>query len=199
MSTPAPPFVGLTGGIGAGKSEALQAFARLGAATLSTDVVAHELLERADVRSRLIDRWGPDIARDGALDRDRIAGIVFKAPDELRWLEAQLHPLVREQVGFWRESLDESVPLAVVEVPLLHESGLTAIFDAVVCVIADDARRESRARARGLGSLEGRRDRQLSQEAKAAASTHVVRNDGTLAELESALQELFAELQAASG
>lgn len=131
-----------------------------------------------------------------ALDRSEIAEIVFHRTEELEWLEAQLHPLVREKVKSWREGLDDSIPLAIVEIPLLHESGMGPMFDAVVCVIADDAERQTRAQARGLGSLEGRSDRQLTQEEKAAASTHVVRNDGTLAELSSALEELAPKLRA---
>jgi dephospho-CoA kinase len=194
-----PAFIGLTGGIGAGKTEALEAFARLGAETLSTDAVAHELLERADVQARLVDRWGPEVIHDGSPDRDRIAALVFSQPDELRWLEEQLHPLVRERMASWRDALDASASLAVVEVPLLHESGMAAIFDAVVCVTAEEATRQARAEARGLGSLDGRSERQLSQAEKAAASTYVVENNGTLAELSSQLGDLLPELRAKGG
>ena len=194
-----PPFIGLTGGIGAGKTEALSAFARLGAETLATDAVAHELLERPEVHALLVDRWGPDVLRNGRADRNRIAEIVFNNRDELRWLESQLHPLVREHVHSWRQGLDTSVELAVVEVPLLHESDMAAIFDAVVCVTADDPVREARAEARGLGALDGRSERQLTQAAKAAASTYVVENDGTIAELESELRELLPRLRTKGG
>ena len=194
-----PAFIGLTGGIGAGKTEALKAFARLGAETLSTDAVAHELLECADVQVRLADHWGPGVIHDGSPDRDRIAALVFSQPDELRWLEEQLHPLVRERMASWRDALDALASLAVVEVPLLHESGMAAIFDAVVCVTAEEATRQARAEARGLGSLDGRSERQLSQAEKAAASTYVVENNGTLAELSSQLGDLLPELRAKGG
>ncbi len=194
-----PPFIGLTGGIGAGKTEALRVFARLGAETLATDAVAHELLERSEIRARLVDRWGPEVSHDGLADRNRIAEIVFNNPNELRWFESQIHPLVREHVRSWREALDTSVELAVVEVPLLHESGMAASFDAVVCVIADDGARRARAEGRGLEALDGRSERQLTQEQKAAASTYVVKNDGTIAELESELRELLPRLRAKGG
>ena len=77
-------FIGLTGGIGAGKSEALAAASRLGAATLSTDQVAHELLDREDVRKLLVERWGDRVAPGAEVDRARVAEIVFERPDELR-------------------------------------------------------------------------------------------------------------------
>jgi len=99
-------FVGLTGGIGAGKSEALAAFARLGAATLSTDQVTHELLADPEVRDALIERWGEEVAPDGEVDRGRVAEIVFADSGELAWLESQLHPRVGTHVLGWRERLE---------------------------------------------------------------------------------------------
>ena len=190
----APTFVGLTGGISAGKSEALAAFERAGAATLASDEVVHELLRSEQVRGRLVDRWGEEIAPGGEVDRARIAEIVFERPEELDWLEAELHPLVAERFAAWRAGLPEGVELAVVEVPLLFETGMEAAFDAVVCVVADDGARADRARDRDLTGLEGRRGRQLSQEEKAARATHVIANDGTLADLEARIVELVREL-----
>jgi dephospho-CoA kinase len=91
----APLTIGLTGGIAAGKSEALAAFGRLGAATLSSDAVVHDLLEGEPLRGELAERWGPEVAPEGApTDRGRIGGIVFADPEELTWLESTIHPLV---------------------------------------------------------------------------------------------------------
>ena len=177
-------FIGLTGGIGAGKSEALAAADRLGAATLSTDRVAHDLLDRDDVRALLVERWGPEVAPDGAVDRARVAEIVFERPDELRWLESQLHPRVGEAVLEWRRALGDDVEVAVVEVPLLFEAVMEGAFDATVAVIAADPVREERLAARGQPGLAGRESRQLDQEEKARRADHVIRNDGTLEELE---------------
>lgn len=191
----AKPFIGLTGGIGAGKSEALAAFRRLGAATISSDEVVHELLADDDVRDLLVDRWGEGIAPGGKVDRGRIAELVFESPAELRWLEHLLHPRVAERIVAWRAALPAEVSLAVVEVPLLFEVGMEDVFDAVVCVVADDEAREKRAMAQGLEGLAARGTRQLSQDEKAARATHVVRNDGTLDELEGRIAALFAELQ----
>jgi len=190
----AAPFIGLTGAIAAGKSEALAALERLGAATLSSDAVVHELLTSERVRDLLVDRWGPSVAPNGEVDRGRVGAIVFERPEQLAWLEAALHPLVGERIGAWRETLPEGTPLAVVEVPLLFETGLDAYFDATIAIVADDATRAERAGERGTDALEGRAARQLSQAEKAARATYVIRNDGTVDELEGALAELIATL-----
>jgi dephospho-CoA kinase len=189
-----PTFVGLTGGVGAGKSEALAAFERAGAATLASDLVVHDLLRSDELRRRLVDRWGDGVAPGDEIDRGRVAAIVFDRPDELAWLESELHPLVGERVAEWRAGLPADTELAVVEVPLLFETGMEKLFDSVVCVVAERELREERAARRGLSGLEGRGARQLSQEEKAARATHVISNDGSLAELDANIVDLVGEL-----
>ena len=193
---PAPPFVGLTGSVAAGKSEALAAFARHGAVTLSSDAVVHELLQDPAVAQTLVDRWGERIAADGGVDRGRVGAIVFERPEELAWLESVLHPLVARRVVEWRQALSPRAALGVVEVPLLFETGLESVFDATVCVVAPDEIRELRAGARGTELLEDRSARQLSQDEKAARATHVVRNDGSLDELDEEVARLVPVLTA---
>jgi dephospho-CoA kinase len=187
-------FVGLTGGIGAGKSEALAAFARLGAATLSTDQVTHELLSVPEVREALTERWGTEVAEDGEVDRRRVAEIVFADPGELAWLESQLHPRVGAHVLDWRGRLEPGIEVAVVEVPLLFEAAMEDAFDATVVVVAEDRVRDERLRGRGQAGLAGREDRQLDQAEKAARADHVLRNDGTLEELERAVAKVLEEI-----
>src|SRR6476469_8230274 len=120
----APLKIGLTGGIAAGKSEALKAFGRLGAATLSSDAVVHELLAGDELSGRLEERWGPDVvAGDGGVDRAKIGEIVFADPEELTWLESQIHPLVQERTAAWLLALPEETEVAVVDVPLILEVG----------------------------------------------------------------------------
>jgi dephospho-CoA kinase len=189
-----PIFVGLTGGIGAGKSEALAAFERAGAATLASDRVVHELLHTGEMRDSLVERWGGDVAPRGEIDRGRVGEIVFRNPEELAWLEAELHPQVGKRIAEWREALPTDTKLAVVEVPLLFETGMEKAFDTVVCVVAEDVLRERRLGALGLAGLEGRTGRQLSQDDKAARATHVITNDGTLADLQARIADLAVEL-----
>ena len=193
---PRPPFIGLTGSVGAGKTEALAAFARLGAATLSSDAVSHDLLDDPEVRALLVERWGERVATDGTVDRGRVGAIVFEHPEELAWLESILHPHVGCRLADWRRSLDPRISLAVVEVPLLFETGMETAFDATVCVVADDEIRARRAGERGTERLEARSERQLSQEEKAARATYVIRNDGTLSDLEEEISGLVPALSA---
>ena len=183
--------MGLTGAIAAGKSEALAALERLGAATLSADAVVHELLGTDRVRDSLVERWGPDVAPAGSIDRGRVGALVFERPEELRWLESTLHPLVGERIVAWREGLGEETPLAVVEVPLLFETGMEGAFDATIAVVAADELRAQRAGARGTGELEGREARQLPQSEKAERATYAVANDAGLDELERELARVM--------
>ena len=190
----APLKIGLTGGIAAGKSEALKAFARLGAATLSSDAVVHELLEGEPLRGRLTERWGPEVVSDGSVNRAKIGEVVFADPDELTWLESQIHPLVRARTGEWLLSLPPETEVAVVEVPLMFEVGSDAVFDTTVAVVTADEVRRERAAARGHALVDEREARQLPQAEKAERAEHVVENDGSVEDLERALSALLAKL-----
>jgi dephospho-CoA kinase len=195
----APLLIGLTGGIAAGKSEALAAFERLGAETISSDAVVHELLDTDEVRARLIERWGPQIAPESSIDRFRVGEIVFARPEELAWLEAQLHPKVGERIAAWRHSRGPGTEFAVVEVPLLFETAMANAFDVTVAVLADDETRRRRSLERGDIRLEERGARQLDQDAKAARADYVVRNDGSIEDLERELSDLLAKLAGDEG
>jgi dephospho-CoA kinase len=193
-----PPFVALTGGIGAGKSTALAALERLGAAVLSTDAVVHELYRSDSVRDAVVRRFGAEVAPDGVVDRAELATRVFTADGDLSWLEGLLWPLVGRRVNAWREQQNAATPqpaALVVEVPLLFEAGNDGMYDATIAVVADETVREARARARGHRALAERDARQLSQKEKAARSTHVVVNDGDVQELEDKLSSILAMLE----
>ena len=195
-------FVGLTGGLGSGKSEALAAFERLGAATLSSDAVVHELLGTDEVRNLLRERWGDRVVEAGAVDRTAIAAIVFEQPDELAWLEGELFPRVGLRTAAWRAELEAREPppeIAMVEVPLLFEAGRDAFFDATVAVVADEALREERAAVRGHEGVAGREERQLTQAEKAARADFVIQNDGSLAELEGTVGAVLDQLRERAG
>lgn len=188
------PFIGLTGGIGAGKSEALRALDRLGAATLSTDAVTHELLETDEVRDLLVEKLGAEVAPNGQIDRSSVATTVFDDDEKRKWLEEVLWPRVGQRVADFRES-GEDRPAAVVEVPLLFESGMESVFDKTIVVVADEDVRAGRAAARGHQLVEARAARQLTQDEKAQKADFVVRNDGTLDELEAKLSEVLERLR----
>ncbi|MEA2411804.1 MAG: dephospho-CoA kinase [Thermoleophilaceae bacterium] len=192
------PFVGLTGGIAAGKSEALQALERIGAATLSTDSVVHELLTSGEVRDMLVERFGDEVAPNGEIDRGKVADVVFGDDEHRKWLEELLWPRVGQRMVAWREEQDKRDPsprVAVVEVPLLFESGMEAAFDKTIAVVADESVREARAGTRGHRGVESRTSRQLAQDEKARRADIVVRNDGTLEDLELALSSALAKME----
>jgi dephospho-CoA kinase len=191
------PFVGLTGGLGAGKSTALAALGRLGAATLSTDAVVHELYATDEVRRAVVGRWGPGIAPGGVVDRAAIAGRAFADPGERAWLERLLWPLVARRVLAWREQVERAQApprAAVVETPLLFEAGMEGAYDATIAVVADEEVRARRAAARGHRSVDEREARQLTQAEKARRATHVVVNDGDEEQLERELSRVLARL-----
>ena len=192
------PFVGLTGGIAAGKSEALLALERAGAATLSSDAVVHELLTTGEVRDALVERFGDEVAPGGDVDRSAVAEVVFGDPGERQWLEGLLWPRVGKRIASWREQVEHADPrprAAVVEVPLLFESGMEAVFDRTIAVVADEDVRNERAGARGHRGVESRTSRQLSQDEKAERADIVVRNDGTLDDLERALSSALGTME----
>jgi dephospho-CoA kinase len=191
----APLTIGLTGGIAAGKSEALAAFSRLGAATLSSDAVVHELLDSEPLVGRLVERWGPEVAPEGGIDRNRIGEIVFADPEQLTWLEQQIHPLVGERIAAWLADLPAETGIAVIEVPLLFESGMDKAFDTTVAIVTEDEVRRERAAARGHALVDEREARQLAQDEKADRAEHAVANDGSVEDLERALSALIARLR----
>ena len=191
---PGPSLIGLTGGIAAGKSEALRILGELGAETVSTDALVHELLGTEEVRDLLVDRWGPQVAPDGEVERSVVGAVVFERPEELSWLESVLHPLVGKRVREWAEQLPPETEVGIVEVPLLFEGTMASSFDATIAIVADDRDRAARARARGTDNLEARSGRQLSQDEKAERATHVIQNNGSVTDLERELSRLLPEL-----
>lgn len=143
---------------------------------------------------RLKERWGDQVTSGGSVDRSVVGARVFNDPEELAWLESQVHPLVQAEISDWFAGLAPEVDAAVVEVPLLFEGGMADRFDCTVAIVAGESTRRDRARARGHVGVEGREDRQLSQELKAEQADYVVDNDGTPEDLENRLRDLLQEL-----
>ena len=190
-----PIAVAITGGIGAGKSEALAAFAEHGAATVSSDEIVHHLLSaNEDVRRALLERLGDGILDEGGrVDRGRIAEIVFADPEALAFLEALLHPLVAAEYLTWREALAAlpSPPrVCVTEVPLLYEVGSETSFDKVVVITAPSKLREQRRRVRA----DDRDSRLLPDAEKVKRADYAYVNTGTLDELDAWVGEVMTEL-----
>lgn len=160
--------------------------------------MVHELYNDPEVRQAVIDRFGPAMAPDGQVDRGALAARAFATPEDRAWLESLLWPRVGARILQWRqevEQADHPTRAAVVEVPLLFESGMEGQFDATIAVVADEKVRAERAGVRGHQALEARSARQLSQEEKAHRATYVVVNDGPVEQLESKLSGVLAKLE----
>jgi dephospho-CoA kinase len=188
-----PVAVAVTGGIAAGKSETLAAFARRGAAVASSDEIVHRLLAEDDeVRAAIRERWGDDAVGD----RGRIGAIVFADRDELHWLEQLLHPRTRAAVDAWLEELrarPDPPALAVVEIPLLYETGGESRFDEVVVVTAPAGMRG--ARRAGIAEREARL---IPDDEKLRRADFAYVNDGSLDALDGFVAGVVEELGSAS-
>lgn len=189
-----PVAVAITGGIGAGKSEALTAFARHGAATVSSDEIVHHLLRREDVRRAVVQQMGNGVVGpDGEIDRGAVATVVFNDPDMLRWLEELLHPLVAAEYLNWREALaqlPDPPQVAVTEVPLLFESGGETRFDKVVVITAPKQLR----RARSVVATDERESRLIPDVDKVLRADYAYRNLGSLEELDAFVASVMSDL-----
>jgi dephospho-CoA kinase len=189
--------VAVTGGIGAGKSEALRAFARDGAAVISSDEIVHELLgSDEDVRAAVRERFGDGVfGPEGQVDRGRIADIVFADPEQLDWLERLLHPRVVAAYLRWRDDLarrPDPPAVCVTEVPLLYEVGGDTRFDAVVVISASPDVRVSRQ----VRPMQDRERRLIPDEEKLSRADFAYLNDGSLEELDQFVSGVVEKLSA---
>ncbi|MGB0369702.1 MAG: dephospho-CoA kinase [Opitutales bacterium] len=188
-----PTHWALTGSMGAGKSTVLQMFSDAGWLTLDSDQIVRGLLtEDPEILQKISERWGPGVlSEDGSANRPEIGKIVFKDPNELRWLEDQLHPRVRQR---WMDFLQTAgtVPV-IVEIPLLFEKNLEPHFSQTVCLsISPDLQLERLAK-RGMASdtARDRLARQLPTSEKVKRADKVICNDGSLAFLRAQVEALL--------
>ncbi|MBA2295184.1 MAG: dephospho-CoA kinase [Actinobacteria bacterium] len=193
---PRPVAVAITGGIGAGKSAALDAFRSHGAATVSSDEIVHHLLATDDmVLERIVEKLGADVlGLDGRPDRSLVAQKVFADRALLAWLESLLHPLVSREYLTWRErlaELDEPPRVCVTEVPLLFEVGGEERFDKVVVITAPRALREQRRRV----ARDDRDARLLPDREKIRRADYHYVNTGTFEDLREWVGSVMAELE----
>jgi len=197
------PRLGLTGGIGSGKSTALAYLRELGADVISSDDIVHEVLGRPEIAARIGERFGREaLTAEGAVDRPAVARVVFGDKDELAWLEDLLHPHVRRRVDEWARAAERARPrpaLLVAEVPLLYETGLDAAFDYVLLVTAPSDVRRQRVAAKLTDSEFARRlEQQLPEEDKVARADFVLHNTGERKRLKEFVGETFARIISAA-
>ncbi|WP_189244392.1 dephospho-CoA kinase [Streptosporangium pseudovulgare] len=192
--------VGLTGGIGSGKSEVSRRLASLGAVVIDADRIAREVVEPGtEGLARVVEAFGAGILRaDGTLDRPKLGSIVFSDPGKLAVLNGIVHPLVGARVAELQDRADADA-IVVYDVPLLAENGLAPMYDVVVVVdAADDVRIARLVELRGMArqDAEARIAAQASREDRLKVADVVVRNEGSLKELAARAEEVWAELTA---
>ena len=188
--------IALTGGIGSGKSTALNFFAKLGFYVQDCDDVVSSIYQNCgDFKSALLDHFGNDILTEEKVDKKKIASRVFNSEDDLQWLNSQLHNRVRQEV---QDNYQED-KINMVAVPLLHEAGWYKSFDASVCVWCPDDKRIERLKGRGFTEEQSRERMaaQMPQDEKLERSDYGLINDFDLDCLEAqceALAEKIIEL-----
>jgi len=193
------PIIGLTGGIGSGKSLVAQMMGELGAVVLDADQTAHEVLADPEVAKVLTEWWGPSVVDpNGRVDRRRVGEIVFRDAAQRRRLEELIHPRI---VARWEEVFrrcrgQETAPAAVViDAPLLLEVGLDAMCDVIVFVEASDDRRMGRVRrSRGWSEddLKRREKTQKSLDSKRAGADYILENNSGVHDLRRRVEEIFS-------
>lgn len=189
--------VGLTGGIGSGKSEVARLLAARGAVVIDADQLAREVVVAGTPGfAAVVDAFGPGVvAADGSLDRPALAALVFADPVALRRLESIVHPLVGARAAELMAASPQDA-VVVYDVPLLVENGLEERYDVVVVVDADDETRLTRLAARGLSGTDARARMaaQASRADRLAAADVVVANDGSRTDLARAVDALWGQL-----
>ncbi len=203
-SPPRPVVIGLAGGIGAGKSEVARILADLGCVVTDSDAEARAALDRPDVRSRLVEWWGPGVVGpDGRVDRGAVAKVVFADPAQRAKLEAVVHPLVKEsRAEVIRRAGEGRARAVVIDAPLLFEAGVDAECDAVIFVDAPREVRLERVRAtRGWDEAElaRRESAQMPAEEKRRRSDEVLVNAGSEGGLRDAVSGALGRILARAG
>ncbi|GAA2629267.1 dephospho-CoA kinase [Streptomyces axinellae] len=190
--------VGLTGGIGAGKSEVSRLLGEYGAVIIDADVIAREVVAPGTPGlAAIVAEFGPDVlAPDGTLDRPRLGSLVFSDTERLAALNAIVHPLVGQRSAELERAAGED-SVVVHDVPLLVENGLAPLYDEVIVVDADPRTQLDRlVRLRGMdeGEARARMAAQAGREERLAVADVVIDNDGPLEELEPQVREVWKRL-----
>ena len=190
--------VGLTGGIGAGKSTVAELFSKRGAVVIRSDELARQVIEpETPGQKQVISRFGIEILNDkGSIDRAKLAQIVFKDDDALKDLENIVHPLVRERTNqLMSEQTSETI--IINEIPLLLEKNMESLFDFLVIVISSEKNRLERLLQRGVSEdqAKARMAKQVDDQARKAAADFLIVNDGNLDQLDADVQKIWQTLQ----
>lgn len=194
-------IIGLTGGIGSGKSAASRVFESLGIGCVDADVVARDVVAKGSpALSAIAEKFGSDILTpEGLLNRGLLRERIFTSAEDKTWLEALLHPLIREQM--LAQLKQQAPPYSVLVAPLLFENGLEALCDETVLIdVPESVQRQRVTQRDSVNADQVQRiiDSQMSRADKQARATHFIENTGTLAQLETAILALHRHFVAKS-
>jgi dephospho-CoA kinase len=192
-------YLGLSGGIGSGKSTVAKIFADLGAVVIDADAISREVLEPGQIGyENTILTFGESVlSESGSIDRKKLAELVFQNPAQLAKLEAIIHPAVIARVAQIRESLPATA-IVVYDTPLLVEKNLKAQFDKVIIVLADEQIRKDRLITRGLEmtDIEARISNQATDSQRSEVADYIINNNGSLAQLQDKVTKVWKQLSA---
>ena len=192
-------YLGLSGGIGSGKSTVAKIFADLGAVVIDADAIAREVLEPGQIGyENTILTFGESVLSDsGSIDRKKLADLVFNNPEQLAKLEAIIHPAVIARVAQIRESLPDT-SIVVYDTPLLVEKNLQGQFDKVIIVLADAKIRIDRLVTRGLElpDIEARISNQATDSQRRDVADYIISNNGSIQELQDNVTKVWKQLSA---
>jgi len=192
-------YLGLSGGIGSGKSTVAKIFADLGAVVIDADAISREVLEPGQIGyENTILTFGESVlSESGSIDRKKLAELVFQNPAQLAKLEAIIHPAVIARVAQIRESLPASA-IVVYDTPLLVEKNLKSQFDKVIIVLADEQIRKDRLVSRGLElpDIDARISNQATDSQRSDVADYIINNDGTLTQLQDNVTKVWKQLSA---
>ncbi len=189
--------VGLTGGIGAGKSTVAEMFSKLGAVVIRSDELARQVIEPHTTGfQKVLSRFGNQILQEnGSIDRTKLAQIVFNDPSALKDLEDIIHPLVRIKTN---EIMDAQTQETIVvnEVPLLLEKNMENLFDFLVVVISSEKNRINRLLKRGISEHEAKKRMklQVSDDLRKTSADFLIANDGNIDQLEADVSKVWQAL-----
>lgn len=190
--------MGVTGGLGAGKSTACQRFKENGAVIFDADSVAKEILQTTqDVQDRITEEFGADVVKDGRVDTRKLASQAFSNEENQSILNNIVHPYVIEAFEKRREELEKKVGLLVVDAPLIFESGFDSHLDHTLLIFASLKMRIARALRRGNLTREEilrRMDLQMPEEDKRDLASFVIENNGSIEELNQEIDKLYQQL-----
>jgi dephospho-CoA kinase len=195
-----PIKIGLTGGIGAGKSLVLEFLAEKGVPILQTDVLGHQLLREKNFSKKIVRQFGEDVTgKKGEIDRKKLGRVIFQDPAKRQQLNRLMHPEIRKRVRKWvqdQRGKKQPYPLVVVEVPLLFERGFNHFFDGVLCVSAPLSLRRKRLLKRGLrlAEIKKREIAQWTQSQKDKKADWVIFNQARIIDLKYAVKEWLEKI-----